>query len=266
MRRVVFSFLGATALTIASAQVATAADMPVKAPLKPVIAAYNWSGCYLGGYVGGGWQSNGGSLTDNGGGVFTSYNGTAGHSWDVGKGSSVIAGGTLGCNWQAPGNNWVWGLESELGYMRARSSAADPVSPALDTVGTVKNGNWYGVLAGRGGISFDRALWYLKGGVAFVRSAASVVDTCNTGACGAGLINATGNSTYATWALGTGLEYAFNNAWSLKGEYLYLGRGPSYTVSGVVTAGPGTGTTSNWSTNAPAVHTLKVGLNYFFRK
>jgi outer membrane immunogenic protein len=265
MRFKVVSLLAA-AISFGAAQAAMAADMPVKAPVIQAVAPYNWSGCYVGGFAGGAWQSTSGSLTDNGGGAFTFYNPPAGHSWDVGKGSSGMGGGTLGCNWQAPGSNFVWGVEGELGYLKISKSAADPVSPALDTNGSVKTGDWYGVLAARGGLAFGpegRALWYLKGGVAFLRSTASVVDTCNTGACGGGLVNATGSSNYATWALGTGLEYAFTNSWSVKGEYLYIASGPSYTASGAG-GGTATGTTFNWGTKSPAVQTLKVGVNFHF--
>lgn len=44
----------AAALTVVCAQVASAADMPVKAP-RPVAApppVYNWTGFYVGGHVG----------------------------------------------------------------------------------------------------------------------------------------------------------------------------------------------------------------------
>jgi outer membrane immunogenic protein len=44
----------AAASTVAFTQIATAADMPVKAPVykAPVIAPYNWTGLYIGGNVG----------------------------------------------------------------------------------------------------------------------------------------------------------------------------------------------------------------------
>src|SRR6266851_849014 len=38
---------------------AMAADMAVKArPVAPPVVIYNWSGCYIGGNVGGGWKRN----------------------------------------------------------------------------------------------------------------------------------------------------------------------------------------------------------------
>src|SRR5262249_44686651 len=45
---------------------ATAADLPLrKAP--PVVPAFSWTGCYLGGYVGGAWQGgDGATFTDQG--------------------------------------------------------------------------------------------------------------------------------------------------------------------------------------------------------
>src|SRR5436309_11244427 len=47
-----------------SAVQASAADLPVKArPMAPVAVAYNWTGCYIGGNVGGKWIRTSGSAT-----------------------------------------------------------------------------------------------------------------------------------------------------------------------------------------------------------
>ena len=43
---------------VAAALIATAvnaADLPVKAPPRPVVTGFNWTGCYGGGHVGGLW-------------------------------------------------------------------------------------------------------------------------------------------------------------------------------------------------------------------
>jgi outer membrane immunogenic protein len=51
--------LGGAALIAMFAGSAMAADMPVKAPVlkapPPPPVVYNWTGCYIGGNVGGGW-------------------------------------------------------------------------------------------------------------------------------------------------------------------------------------------------------------------
>src|SRR5258707_10127454 len=95
---------------------ATAADLPLrKAP--PVVPAFSWTGCYLGGYVGGAWQGgDGATFTDQGqnglrraGSIavppFLSYAGGAvaarllpAHSWDADLGSSFICGGAPRCH------------------------------------------------------------------------------------------------------------------------------------------------------------------------
>jgi outer membrane immunogenic protein len=76
--------------------------MPVKAPTAP--PPFTWTGCYLGGHVGGAWADNV-VFTDLGNAQFRAFSGgiTAGlvaapHSWSVPLDHSVIAGGTLGCN------------------------------------------------------------------------------------------------------------------------------------------------------------------------
>src|SRR5947209_17408131 len=96
--------LGCVPLLAAAIGSATAADlrMPVKAP--PMAAAFNWSGCYVGGYVGGAWNGNDGAVFhdqgQNGLGAagsiatppFLSYSGGATaarlvppHSWKIGR-------------------------------------------------------------------------------------------------------------------------------------------------------------------------------------
>jgi hypothetical protein len=47
--------LTAAVSAVAFTQIASAADLPVKAPVAPVAAPYNWTGFYIGANIGGGW-------------------------------------------------------------------------------------------------------------------------------------------------------------------------------------------------------------------
>src|SRR5215470_9544526 len=93
--------LGSIALcAFAMTGTAGAADLRVAPPPAPV---FTWSGCYVGGFVGNAWSDGDMTFTDSGNAQFRSYSGglVAGrlenaHSWNVGSGSSIIAGGTGG--------------------------------------------------------------------------------------------------------------------------------------------------------------------------
>ena len=268
MRQSIKLLMAAAVASISFAGAASAADMAVKArPLPPAI--FNWTGFYIGGFVGGAgadrdaWQSE--PVTPAG----VLYNGTA-FGTSYGLGSSFIGGGTIGYNWQAPGSAFVLGVEGEVGYLHLTGSRQD-VNARLagfslpDSIDSTRIGDWYGVLAGRAGWAVNNALFYFKGGVAFVDRRSSFNDSCigpGAPACGpSALIINQGNSTQATYAVGGGIEYAFNNNWSLKGEYLYLGTQKNYTGSGIAAGGFAGFLFSN-SASDPGVHTGKIGLNY----
>src|SRR5262249_23801415 len=61
MRKLSLTLLATTAVIGLAASVAAAADLPRKAPpaaLPPPPPPYNWSGFYLGGFLGAGWVRN----------------------------------------------------------------------------------------------------------------------------------------------------------------------------------------------------------------
>jgi outer membrane immunogenic protein len=251
------------------ANIASAADLPArtytKAPVAPV--AFNWSGFYIGGFVGGAFADRNATATDpqsaplafyNGGNLVNSY----------GLNSSFIGGGTIGYNWQTPGSNLVLGLEGEAGYLHLHRSQQDinAVNSGFalpDSVNSTRIGDAYGVIAGRVGFASDRALFYAKGGVAFVGNNYSFSDPCTTGGCGAATLFLNNSGTQVTWAAGAGIEYALTNNWSIKGEYLYLGTRKTFTQSGVAGASLA-GTIETNSASDPGVHTAKIGINYRF--
>ncbi len=237
--------LAATA-TLATAGViaagaAHAADLGVavvKAP-KPL---YNWTGCYVGAFVGWG-AANDWKSTDlkgfNPGGVVTA---------DFSLGNEATGGGTLGCNWQA--NPWfVLGIEGEGGYLNVAGVAPQSfLGGGFSTVAySAKVGSGYGLIAGRAGVAFDRLLIYGKIGVAFYDSSATVAAP--------GFVGATGSKSQSPLALGLGGEYAIYDHWTGKAEYVHFDRGSSFNV---------TGGGFSWKQDPSSVHTFKLGLNYKF--
>lgn len=227
-------------------------------------SSYNWSGFYVGLSLGGAGSGNVTVKEEGSGGglapVGASYN-LAGHSWRYDLGGSFMGGGAVGYNFQVA--SAVLGLEGEFGYLRLRGSKSDPRSS--DTVASTKIGDWYGVLAGRLGFVFDRFLPYVKGGMALTNIEGAVIDACNTAGCGLGLARARNDSTKPSWAFGGGLEYAFTQNWSVKGEYLYIGLGLRDPLR---VSGPGGGTaagsTWTWKQDIKSIHTGRIGISYKF--
>lgn len=188
-------------------------------------------------------------------------------------GASVIGGGTLGCNWQPVGSPFVLGLEGEFGYLKLSGDTFDPNTLAgtqttLDVLGSAKVGNWYGMATGRLGYAFDRVLLYVKGGAAFVRTQASVLDQCTATGCGNWLISTSGSETVTTWTVGGGVEWAFAPNWSVKGEYMFIGlNNHEFQTSGIATTSSGnvvSGGPFVFNHSFDGIHTGKIGVNYKF--
>src|SRR3954452_7281131 len=79
--------------------VGQAADMPVKAPIMPVVVPFSWTGFYLGGNSGGAWGHR--DLTDV----------TRALAFTNSGNGRFIGGGQVGFNYQV--NNFVFGVEGD---------------------------------------------------------------------------------------------------------------------------------------------------------
>ena len=190
--------LAAVATIALGATAASAADLgqrPVyKAQPPMVVAAYNWSGFYIGGHLGYGW-----SKTD----VHDHLTGLSGSA----DPSGFLAGGQIGFNWQT--GAFVFGIEGDGSWTNADGSRTFPGGAIV----TMEH-NWYATLTGRVGYAVDNWLWYVKGGGAWSDADYTVV----------GPIVGTGSrsGTRSGWTVGTGLEWALAPNWSAKIEYNYL--------------------------------------------
>src|SRR5437763_15168586 len=96
----IMRFLGSiAAVALLASTSAQAADalVPTKAPL--FVAAYSWSGLYVGGHVGAGCSYRNWALSD----------GSLGEAGDA-----VMLGGQIGCNHQV--GKWVIGVEGDAAW------------------------------------------------------------------------------------------------------------------------------------------------------
>jgi outer membrane immunogenic protein len=195
MKRILLSTAAAAAL-ISAAQVAVAADMPVRRPLPPQAAVvapapiFNWSGFYVG--INGGYAWGKSEFE---------YPGIATGGF---KTDGWLIGGTIGANYQV--GQSVFGLEADLDWTDINGS-----TPCI--AGTCETSlSWLGTVRGRLGYAVDRFMPYVTGGVAF-------------GEVNAGVSGASAKDTRVGWTAGLGAEYAFTPNMSWKTEYLYVDLG-----------------------------------------
>lgn len=224
---------------------ASAADMPTKSPVykAPGRAPINWTGFYVGGHLGAAWSHL--TMTDVGlGGVAFAAAGTAGQNF-TNSNTAFVGGGQIGYNYQI--NQWVLGLEGDLGWMGLHGSTLDPGTGSNTMVGI--NGGLYGDITGRVGWAFDRTLIYAKGGWAFYNGKESL-STLAAFTVGSSV------STFSGWTLGGGVECMFAPNWSAKVEYQHFDFGnQTFTL-----------TPAGWPfREALTADTIKLGVNYLFR-
>lgn len=214
MRRLSTTLL-AGATVFALTQAASAADLPVKAPVykAPVVApAYNWTGFYVGANIGYSWGRQDVLVDD--------------FLLGTPHVDGVIGGGQVGYNWQW--NQLVLGLEADIQGSGQKGDGSFIPGPNLRVVTSyafTDKLDWFGTVRGRIGYAIDRWLPYVTGGWAYGGGSISGTTTTPTGSF-------SGSKTYSGWTVGGGLEYAFLNNWSAKVEYLYIdfGDGPSVAV------------------------------------
>ncbi|WP_425987906.1 outer membrane protein [Afipia sp. DC4300-2b1] len=158
--------------------------------------------------------------------------GNLGYGWgDVSnngaKPSGVLGGLQAGYNWQ--NGAWVAGIEADL-----------QLSSADDTFAPWKFSNpWFGTVRGRVGYAFNSILLYGTGGLAFGALKAQLPGGLSE------------SNTSAGWTIGAGAEFALNQNWSAKVEYLYVDLSDkNFLMTGM--------------SNGYQFSTVRVGVNYRF--
>jgi outer membrane immunogenic protein len=251
------NFLLSTIAVFGFAGVAAAADMPLKA-VAPAPYVYDWSGIYVGGVVGGAWGTH--DLSSPSLGIVGTLVGVP--VVQTNNPSAFIGGVEIGSRYQF--GKLVVGWEGDVtwGDVKNTSTVAfgAPLLPAGSlTRSLTTNINWTGTGTATVGIAHNNWLLYGKAGAAVE----NVDYTANLALVGIPVFAGTGSDKNRVgWTVGTGLEWAFWQNWSVKAEYDYLDFGNrnvaiNGSVLGVLPVQFGLQDNNH-------INQFKAGLNYRF--
>jgi opacity protein-like surface antigen len=184
--------------------------MVYKAP--PAQAVYNWTGFYIGAYLGADWGKT---------------------NWTFADGSSIdphfaglLGGGEIGYNYQV--GKWVFGIEGDIGATNARGVQPCPSGFFYNCEINI---DWLSTTTVRVGYAYwDRLLAYVKAGAVIAQDRTQSV--CDTGSrptvAGVVLVGcpSDGDSkTRAGWTVGWGTEFGLTQNVSVKSEFMYFDLG-----------------------------------------
>jgi outer membrane immunogenic protein len=230
---------------------ANAADMysPSGGGLKDVPAYVpppTWTGFYIGAHVGGAWAD----LSNHDVNGYT-LNG-ANYGWSNNN-SGVFGGGTVGYNYQT--GAFVFGVEADFGGAGLTNSVNDGVAVGTPGFLRVKNdGSFYADVTGRLGYAAGPALFYAKGGWAFLDTNFTADGCCTAAGVPFSRSNDRGLDG---WTVGGGIEYMWSPSWSVKAEYLFFDFSRNHDHVDFIDP-------AIRFENELQVNSFKVGLNYHF--
>jgi outer membrane immunogenic protein len=175
---------------------------------------------------------------------WTNLDGVVGPGGQVSpEAAGFLGGGQVGYNFQV--GSWVFGIEGDGSVSTANGAKSCPNGFFATCHANIE---WTATLAGRLGYSWDRTLFYAKGGAAFTE--ATFDGSSNV----TGLTFATVTDNRVGWMAGAGFEYALTSNWSAKAEYNYMDFGTrNLTFSN-----------GEFADIRLEVHAVKVGVNYRF--
>jgi opacity protein-like surface antigen len=217
MRKILFAQAAALAVTLVGP--AMAADLPLKSEV-PFVARFAWTGCYLGGSLGGGFATK--DITDPVALVQESFDpgSTTGITTANLSPRGVVIGGQIGCDYQFA-SNMVIGIEGfAAGSTMKGSGIVGLPAGNPDTALVQAKTDFLTSVTGRIGYAFDHVLVYGRGGVAMAADRYDVSGSFTDLPFGfTGLENRFG------WTAGAGVEWAFTPHWSVNLQYDYYGFG-----------------------------------------
>lgn len=252
----------AGALSLGVVQIASAADMPVKAAKPFVVAPYNWTGLYIGVHAGYGWDAKDVDFGPSTAATTVFFTANEFPTSLSPNAKGFLGGMQIGYNWQLA--NFVVGVEADLSGSGIKGNASltpTPTAGAVFTTSAEKKVPWFGTLRARLGLPVNNWLFYATGGLAYGKTELSFNTAPIAFACGPGFTCASGtsSSTKVGWTVGAGVEYALRTNWTVRAEYLYVDLGSQSLT--VVSTAPGFGFTASSRFDE---HIVRAGVNYKF--
>jgi outer membrane immunogenic protein len=197
-------FITASVVALSATAPAFAADLAPRTYTKAppmMMAAYDWSGFYIGLNGGGGTSHN----------CWTFVSSTSEGCHDATGGT---VGGQIGYRWQT--GPVVFGVEAQGNWADLSGSNAS----LLFATSNQTKIDAFGLFTGQVGYSFNNVLLYVKGGAAVTDDKYNVYTL-------PGALLASATETRWGGVVGAGLEYGFSPNWSVGVEYDHMFMGTS---------------------------------------
>jgi outer membrane immunogenic protein len=217
--------------------------------------AYDWTGFYVGGNVGGHWGSDKISTTS---GTFDS-DPAAGAAIDVASPVTLnpqgLIGGVQG-GYNLEGSGGVFGIEVDASWLGGTASRSlSDIAGLGDTLTNSVQATFLSTLRMRWGTTVisDRSLLFITAGFAFetLKTADTIGHNGNSS-----FTSTSGSTTEPGLTAGAGFEYAITDNLSAKAEYLFI------AIKDVNTTIPSTGTSDSIGvTHSYIDQVARVGLN-----
>lgn len=243
------------AVALAAAGTASAAGLLGDAP-----GPNSWTGFYIGANAGYAWGNDAvtDSVVEPGGGSanLAAVNATGSPTFSPG---SFVGGGEAGYNYQI--GRAVFGFEADFQYMGLRGAAGltsvYPTSKTSFNVNTEVSTNWLATARPRVGFAVtDRLMVYATGGLAVTDDRFG-----QTAGLGGPYTVASSSTNRIGGVVGAGMEWAVNQHWSAKAEYLYADFGKANTLGTLSPSFAG----FEWYNSYNLTTSIgRVGVNYKF--
>ena len=234
----IISSIAVAAITLSTASLALAADIPGRRPAIAPAPSYapppvfTWTGFYVGINAGYGFSGKG-RANVVGNGLDLAQGANLPQSYSL-KRNGFIGGAQVGYNYQV--GSFVGGIEADGDFAAGSNKSQTIVAP--NGTGVAKNQlSSFGTLRGRAGILVtDRWLAYGTAGGILASTKFSNTLT-GAGALAGDAWAGSNNKTKTGYVIGAGTEYALTNNITAKLEYLYYDLGKSKLTATPINAG-----------------------------